>query len=173
MIVLGLGGNVGDDAAILARFGAVARAFEAWGEVRRSSVYRTAPIGGPAQADFLNAAIRVRTADDPHPEELAAMLAQTERLLGRDRAREVANGPRAIDVDLLLWGDRTARYQAPALWGGWLEVPHPRLAGRAFALRPLADVVGGEAPIPGSGLTVDEALRRAGDQGVRATDLSF
>jgi 2-amino-4-hydroxy-6-hydroxymethyldihydropteridine diphosphokinase len=164
-IVLGLGGNVGGAAAVLARFVSVARAFEAWGPVWRSRVYRSAPVG-PAQADFLNAALSVRVDEPPTPGELASMVLETERLLGRDRSREVRWGPRTIDVDVLLWGERVGR------WPG-LEVPHPRLAGRRFALAPLADLVGDALVIPGVGRTVGELLREVRAQVVAETDLSL
>ncbi|MCA9679088.1 MAG: 2-amino-4-hydroxy-6-hydroxymethyldihydropteridine diphosphokinase, partial [Myxococcales bacterium] len=84
-IVLGLGGNVGDEAAIVARFDAVAAAFAAWGPVRASRVYRTAPLGGVAQPGFLNAALAVTVAPAPEPAELIAGVLEIERLLGRDR----------------------------------------------------------------------------------------
>jgi 2-amino-4-hydroxy-6-hydroxymethyldihydropteridine diphosphokinase len=166
MIVLGLGGNVGDDAAIVTRFGAVASAFLAWGTVRASSVYRTAPIGGVAQGAFLNAAIVVRQDVEPTPRELIDVVLETERLLGRDRRREARWGPRTIDIDVLLWDDRVTH--SPGL-----EVPHPRLAQRAFALRPVADLLGEAYVIPGTARSIDELLRACGDQGVELTDLAI
>src|SRR5687768_15021907 len=109
-LYLGLGGNVGGDTEILARFAAVARAVAPWGEVRASRVYRTAPVG-PDQPDFLNAALEVQPghAHAPSPTGLAAWLLDTERALGRDRAREQRWGPRPIDIDLLLWGPHFVR----------------------------------------------------------------
>jgi 2-amino-4-hydroxy-6-hydroxymethyldihydropteridine diphosphokinase len=164
VIVFGLGGNVGSDEEILGRFGAVALALEAWAKVSRSRVYRTAPIG-PAQPAFLNAAIGVRPDVEPTPEELAAFVLETERLLGRDRAREARWGPRTIDVDVLLWGDRQLRDP--------IEVPHPRLAERRFALRPLADLVGEVLVVPGTGRTIGELLAATADQAVEETALEI
>ena len=164
MIVFGLGGNVGGDEAILGRFTAVAAAIEAWAPVRRSRIYRTAPLG-PEQDDFLNAAISVRPDVEPTPIELITFVLETERLLGRDRTREERWGPRTIDVDVLLWGDRVL--------AGELEVPHPRLAERRFALRPLADLVGEVLVVPGVGKTVGELLAATADQRVEETDYSF
>ncbi len=164
MIVFGLGGNVGSDEEILARFGKVAAALEAWAKVARSRVYRTAPIG-PAQAPFLNAAISVRPDVEPTAPELAAFVAEVERLLGRDRDREERWGPRTIDVDVLIWGDRIVR--------DGIEIPHPRLAGRRFALRPLADLVGEVLIVPGTGKTVGELLAATADQEVDETGLVF
>lgn len=162
MIVFGLGGNVGGDEAILGRFAAVAAALEAWSPVRRSRVYRTAPIG-PAQDAFLNAAISVRPDVEPTVAELANFVLETERLLGRDRSREARWGPRTIDVDVLLWGDRVIRAE--------IEVPHPRLGERRFALRPLADLVGEVLVVPGTGRTVGELLAATADQQVEETEM--
>ena len=160
MIVLGLGGNVGGDDAVLARFGSVAAAFAAWGPVRASRVYRTAPIG-PAQPDYLNAAIAVRAEPEPTVDELVAMVRETEALLGRRRDREVRNGPRPIDIDVLFWEGHEMR--AP------IEVPHPRLFARRFALAPLADLLGDDALVGGRRL--GDWLREVRDQVVTETTL--
>lgn len=168
--VLGMGGNVGGEAAVVARMRSVVEAVAQWAEaaeaaevvkaggVKASSVYRTAPVG-PAQADFLNAAVRVRLAG---PEwqamELMSAILELEALLGRHRASEERWGPRKIDLDVLVWGDRVARFDGPPR----LEVPHPRLAGRRFALQPLADVLGHDTALPGrGGQTLGELLDQA------------
>lgn len=166
-LVLGMGGNVGGEAAVVARMRSVVEAVAQWAEaaeavkaggVKASSVYRTAPVG-PAQADFLNAAVRVRLAG---PEwqamELMSAILELEALLGRHRASEERWGPRKIDLDVLVWGDRVARFEGPPR----LEVPHPRLAGRRFALEPLADVLGRDTALPGRGdQTLGELLDQA------------
>lgn len=162
-IIFGLGGNVGSDEEIVARFAKVAAALETWAPVRRSRVYRTAAIG-PAQQAFLNAAISVRPDVEPTAAELATFAIETERLLGRDRSREERWGPRTIDVDVLLWGDRVVVSDE-------ITVPHPRLFERRFALRPLADLVGEVLVVPGTGKTVGELLAATADQGVEATEL--
>lgn len=132
-IVIGLGGNVGTEAEIVARFGRAREALSALGAVRSAPLYRSAPIG-PAQPAFLNTAVRVRAAD-MQPAELIATTLEIERLLGRDREREARWGPRPVDLDILVWGQR--RLATPEL-----EVPHPRLAERRFALAPLVDLLG-------------------------------
>jgi 2-amino-4-hydroxy-6-hydroxymethyldihydropteridine diphosphokinase len=162
VIFLGLGGNVGGEAAVLARFAAVAAAFASWGTVRASRVYRTAPIG-PSQPDFLNAAIAVRTEPEPTVDELVAMVRETEVLLGRRRETEVRNGPRPIDIDVLLWDDRVIREP--------IEVPHPRMLERRFVLAPLCDLLGEDAVIGWRRL--GDWLREVRDQRVTETDLSF
>jgi 2-amino-4-hydroxy-6-hydroxymethyldihydropteridine diphosphokinase len=164
VIVIGFGGNVGGDAAVLDRFARARAALAAWGSVRGSAVVRTAPVGGPAgQPDFLNAAVAV-AADSPapRPRELLAIVVEIERLLGRDRAREVRDGPRPIDLDVLLWGTRI--FDADGL-----VVPHPRLAGRRFALAPILDLLGDELVIPGTERTARELYASLVDQRIEPT----
>jgi 2-amino-4-hydroxy-6-hydroxymethyldihydropteridine diphosphokinase len=153
VVVIGLGGNVGDDAAIVDRFLRARAALTAFGAVRGSPVYRTAPIGGPAQRDFLNAALRVAfDPPPPLPAELLATIVELERQLGRDRRAEVRNGPRAIDLDVLVWGDRVVHHEG-------LRVPHARLLERRFALAPLVDLCGEDLRIPGTDTTAGAAYR--------------
>jgi 2-amino-4-hydroxy-6-hydroxymethyldihydropteridine diphosphokinase len=129
-VVIGLGGNVGDVAGTFRR---AREAIAELGAVRSAPLYRTAPIG-PAQPPYLNSALRVRW-DPATGGELIATVLEIERLLGRDRRGEVRWGPRTIDLDVLLWGERVVR--SPEL-----EVPHPRLFERRFALRPVIELVG-------------------------------
>ena len=130
MIVIGFGGNVGGDDAIVERFRRAREAFAELGPVRSAALYRTAAIG-PAQSDFLNTAVAVEI--DTTPSQLISTVLEIERLLGRDRRNEARWGPRKIDLDVLVWDDRVIRTPE-------LEVPHPRLAQRRFALQPLADL---------------------------------
>jgi 2-amino-4-hydroxy-6-hydroxymethyldihydropteridine diphosphokinase len=105
----------------------------------RSSLYRTAPVGGPDQPDFVNAVARVETALTP-----AALL---QRLLAIEqrhgRVRGERYGPRALDLDLLLYADEVVGARG-------LQVPHPRMHERAFVLLPLEEVTPG-LTIPGRG----------------------
>ena len=148
MIIIGLGGNVGGEAAVLERF---RRAREALFAVRSAPLYRSAPIGLAVQPPYLNTAIECEIAE-------IAMLLEIERLIGRDRASEVRWGPRPIDLDVLVWDQRVIATPE-------LEVPHPRLAERKFALAPLAALVGEAFVVPGKG-TVGELLARVRDQDV-------
>jgi 2-amino-4-hydroxy-6-hydroxymethyldihydropteridine diphosphokinase len=120
---------VGDRLATLRAAVARVAALPGASVVARSAVYETAPVGGPPQGDFLNAAILV---DWPHTAHalLDALLA-IERDLGR--TREVRWGPRTIDLDIL-WIDGVT------ISDERLEVPHPRIHERAFAIAPLLDV---------------------------------
>lgn len=125
---LGLGTNLGDRENALRE--AVAWLAEHGFDVEAASgVYETAPRDLIDQPPFLNAACRVST-EAPPPEMLAAAK-RLEDDLGREPGPRF--GPRAIDCDLLLWSG-----------GAWadatLEIPHPRLHERLFALRPLLDL---------------------------------
>lgn len=130
-MVIGLGSNLGDR---LANLDAAVQQLRGDREVhvlRRSPVYETEPAGGPPQGDYLNAAVLVVTALAGH--EVLARALRIERGLGRERAVEERWGPRTIDLDIL-W------IEGEALDEEGLTVPHPRLAERPFAVRPLLDV---------------------------------
>lgn len=142
---LGLGSNVGDRLAHLQRAVDALHAVRGVGVEEVSSVYETEPVGGPEdQEPFLNMAVRVATRRGPI--RLLRACQAVERDLGRDRAREVRWGPRVIDVDVLLYEERIV-----ALPG--LEIPHPRLAERPFALVPLMEIAPGAALPDGRSLT--------------------
>src|SRR5205814_2232068 len=95
-----------------------------------SSMYETAPVGGPpGQGPYLNAAARLHT--ELGPRALLDLLLETERRLGR--VRDVRHGPRTIDLDLLLYDEQVLHVPG-------LELPHPRLHERWFVLAPLAEI---------------------------------
>ena len=127
--VVGIGGNVGDVAAtIRAALGAL-DATDGIRVVAVSSLYRTAPVGGVEQADFLNAAALLGCGLDPVA--LLERLLAVEQLHGR--TRDVQWGPRTLDLDILWYVDM-------ALAAPGLTIPHPRLHERRFALQPLVEV---------------------------------
>jgi len=148
-----LGANIGDPAAT------VRAAFAALGELpdsqlrRTSSLYRTAPVGLTGQPDFINAVAEVSTAL-PAAELLDALLA-IEARFGRIRAER--NGPRTLDLDLLLYADLVI--DTPRL-----TLPHPRLHLRAFVLQPLAEIAP-QLALPGRG-TVAAWLPAVANQGI-------
>jgi 2-amino-4-hydroxy-6-hydroxymethyldihydropteridine diphosphokinase len=155
---IGLGSNLGD------RLASLEDAIDAldWGDCRvveRSRVYETDPIGGPPdQPAFLNMVIEVETTLSPRA--LFERCQGVEVALGRARDPDVVWGPRAIDVDVLLYDDVVVAEPD-------LTIPHPRIAERAFVLVPLADI-DANVTIPGIG-TPAEALRSLGGaDGVRA-----
>jgi 2-amino-4-hydroxy-6-hydroxymethyldihydropteridine diphosphokinase len=130
-VVIGLGSNVGDRLARLEAALARLREDRDLFVLRASAAYETPPEGGPPQGDYLNAAVLVVTSLDGRA--ILDRVLAVERELGRDRSGEVRWGPRVIDLDLL-W------IEGEAVDEEGLQVPHPRLHERAFALRPLLDV---------------------------------
>lgn len=113
----------------------------------RSRLYRTPPWGIVDQPDFVNAAAWLDTSLEPRA-LLAALLAIEVRA---GRVRGVRNGPRTLDLDLLVYGDRVVT-------GTDLVVPHPRLHERAFVLLPLADIAP-DLDVPGQGRVADLLAR--------------
>lgn len=154
-IVIGIGGNLGSRAELLERFRSARDALAVIGRVRSAPLYATAPIG-PAQPEFLNTALSLR-APDMQPPELIQTMLEIERMLGRVREQEARWGPRTIDLDVLVWGARTIRTPE-------LEIPHPRLVERRFALAPLADLYP-DFDVPGRG-RVGELLAKVHTQTV-------
>jgi 2-amino-4-hydroxy-6-hydroxymethyldihydropteridine diphosphokinase len=164
--MLGLGGNLGGEAQIVERMRGAAAAVASWGKVTPSSVYRTAALG-PPQPAYLNAVLRVAlTAPAWSAVELVTAVLELESLLGRDRRGEARWGPRAIDLDVLLWGARVAAWPGPPA----LQVPHPRLLERRFVLAPLRDVLDDASVLPGSARTLEAALRGVAAQAVERTE---
>jgi len=160
---LGLGSNVGDrrenlQAAVDLLPGHGVRVLAA------SSVYETEPVGEvPDQRDFYNACVRIETGLEP--EDLLDACKAVERELGRTLEGQpgyVHHGPRPIDVDLLLLGDR--EYRSPRL-----TLPHAEVSARRFVLVPLLELAP-DLVVPGAGRAADalsalgeaEAVRRAG-----------
>jgi 2-amino-4-hydroxy-6-hydroxymethyldihydropteridine diphosphokinase len=107
--------------------------------VKKSALYRSAPVGYAAQPDFVNAVAELETALPA--ERLLAELQGIECRHGRRRS--FANAPRTLDLDLLLFGSLSMATDK-------LAVPHPRMHERAFVLRPLVEIAP-DADIPGRG----------------------
>lgn len=121
---LGLGSNIGDRREVLRR------AVGALDEVTVvSPVYETDPVGGVAQEAFYNIVVELETRLDPH--QLLARGLELEQDEGR--VRTVRWGPRTLDVDVLLYGDRRIDTAE-------LVIPHPRMHERNFVMVPLLDI---------------------------------
>lgn len=127
IVYLSLGSNLGDRAANLrtalhdlGELGAVAAV---------SSFYETEPVELAAQPWFLNCAAKLDT--EKMPRQLIAGILAIEQRMGRQRRQK--NGPRIIDIDILLFG--TSLIDAPSL-----TVPHPKLHERRFVLEPLVEI---------------------------------
>ena len=97
--------------------------------VRKSSLYRTGPVGHAAQPDFINAVAQLETRLPA--ERLLAELQEIEARHGRKRS--FANAPRTLDLDVLLYGELSLDLPD-------LKIPHPRMGERAFVLRPLIEI---------------------------------
>jgi 2-amino-4-hydroxy-6-hydroxymethyldihydropteridine diphosphokinase len=147
-----LGSNLDDPRAQVELGFAALAALPRTTSIARSRLYRTPPWGIVEQPDFINAVARLETSLAPR-ELLDALLAIETRA---GRMRGVRNGPRILDLDLLLYGDRIIREPD-------CVVPHPRLHERAFVLLPLADVAP-DLEIPGHG-RVAELLKRVDTAG--------
>lgn len=144
---IALGSNLGDRRATLDSAVAALRERPGLRVVRWSSWIETEAVGGPAgNPTFLNGAAEIET--ELPPRALLAVLQEIEDRFGR--ARGEANGPRTLDLDLLLYEDRVI--DEPGL-----VVPHPRMSGRRFVLEPLAEIAPA-ASDPVSGRTVAELL---------------
>jgi 2-amino-4-hydroxy-6-hydroxymethyldihydropteridine diphosphokinase len=117
--------------------------------VARSSLYSTQPVGFADQPRFINAAVALET--DLTPQALLSGLLAIELEFGRDRAASFTNGPRTLDLDILLFGDQ--KITQPGL-----EIPHPRLGQRAFVLIPLSEIAP-HALDPGTGKTMTQLLQ--------------
>jgi 2-amino-4-hydroxy-6-hydroxymethyldihydropteridine diphosphokinase len=138
---VGLGANLGDREgtlrAAVRRLGGLAGT-----DVTKVSALRdTDPVGYLDQPRFLNGVVELETSVSPRA--LLNELLSIEREFGRDRSAAPPQGPRTLDLDLLLYGGETIREPG-------LEVPHPRLHERAFVLEPLVEL-DPELEIPGQG----------------------
>ncbi|HMF03512.1 MAG TPA: 2-amino-4-hydroxy-6-hydroxymethyldihydropteridine diphosphokinase [Acidimicrobiia bacterium] len=148
---LGLGSNVGDRALALQHAVDGLAAAGGVAVVAVSSVYETAPVGGPEQPDYLNAVVAIET--DRTPRELLEIAKRLEDQAGRVPGERW--GPRPLDVDVLLVGDDEIDEED-------LVVPHPRLYERAFVMVPLAELDPMLAPwVP------------AGEAGVRRSEVQL
>ncbi|MBD3165156.1 2-amino-4-hydroxy-6-hydroxymethyldihydropteridine diphosphokinase [bacterium] len=150
---LGLGGNLGDVRTTLAT---ALRALESDARTESltcSRLYLTEPWGMHNQPEFLNLAARIEWRG--YPEGLAALCHHLERQAGRDEQREDPNGPRELDLDLLLFGDRVI--DSPEL-----KVPHPSMHLRRFVLEPLNELAPDLTP-PGWEQTIYESLETLED----------
>lgn len=136
---IALGANLGDP------IGQILRAVEELGRLpgtrlyTRSSLYRSRPVGGPAQPDYVNAVARLTTLLPPR--ELLRHCLAIEARHGRRRLS--TNAPRTLDLDLLL-------YDGLIMNEPGLTLPHPRMHERGFVLQPLAEIAP-DVIIPGRG----------------------
>jgi 2-amino-4-hydroxy-6-hydroxymethyldihydropteridine diphosphokinase len=127
IVYLSLGSNLGDRAANLRT--AIAQLASLGEAVAVSSFYETEPVELTAQPWFLNCVVKLDT--EKMPRQLIAGILALEQGMGRQRKQK--NGPRIIDIDILLFG--TSIIEIPSL-----TVPHPKLHERRFVLEPLTEI---------------------------------
>jgi 2-amino-4-hydroxy-6-hydroxymethyldihydropteridine diphosphokinase len=144
---IGLGANLGDREATIRTALAELAAEPGVEVVAVSTLVETDPVGYLDQPRFLNGVAVLET--ELEARELLALLLAVEARHGRDRAAVPAQGPRTLDLDLLLFGNAEIHQED-------LQIPHPRLHERAFVLDPLAEVAPG-VEVPGLGTV--EAIR--------------
>ncbi len=152
---IGLGSNLGERARHIAD--AVGALSELGRLYRVSSLYESAPVGGPKQGPYLNAVVVIDT-ELSAPQVLQRCL-QIEQGLGRERRERW--GPRIIDLDVLLYGEQTIDEVG-------LTVPHPEMTKRRFVLDPLLEVWP-DAALP-DGTPVADFLDAVGSQKVRRVE---
>lgn len=148
VVYIGIGSNLGD------RHAHIAAAVRGLDEIPETllgdvaTIIETEPVGPIEQGAFLNTAASIKTGLSPL--EILECLQAVERTRGRDRGSETRWGPRTLDLDILIFGDRVV--QEPGL-----IIPHKRLHERGFVLRPLAEIAP-ELKVPGTGRTVRQLL---------------
>ena len=145
-----LGSNLGDRRRHLSA-GLAGLAAAGLPPVAVSSVWETEPVDAPGARWFWNMVVKLRT--ELGPFEVLERLQQVERAAGRERT--VRNGPRTLDLDLLLLGQVVLRHAR-------LVLPHPRMWQRRFVLEPLAEIEPGLVN-PATGRTADEERHRLRD----------
>jgi 2-amino-4-hydroxy-6-hydroxymethyldihydropteridine diphosphokinase len=128
---LGIGANLGDRNRNIKEAIKKINLLKDTKVIKISKIIETKPVGGPpAQGNFLNAALKIQTRISPL--KLLKDLKKIEKGLGRTKS--VKYGPRAIDLDILFYGDRIINTEE-------LTIPHPRLFARDFVLKPLSEVI--------------------------------
>ncbi|ARO87469.1 2-amino-4-hydroxy-6-hydroxymethyldihydropteridine diphosphokinase [Nitrosospira lacus] len=140
---IALGSNLDDPASHVRQgFDELAR-LPACRLLRRSALYRSAPVGWLDQPDFINAVAQIETALDPHG--LLQGLLEIEHSHGR--VRKYPNGPRTLDLDMLMYDDLQCDEHD-------LILPHPRMHQRVFVLQPLLEIAP-DCRLPGRGTVIE------------------
>lgn len=130
-VFIGVGSNLGDRKANIEKALELVNLIKGVKLLRVSSIYETEPQDGPPQGNFLNGVFEVKTTRSPF--NLLNELQKIEKHLGKKR--KVKNGPRAIDLDILTFGERKVNTRD-------LKIPHPRMHRREFVLQGLRQLQG-------------------------------
>ena len=126
---IGIGSNLGNRQENIDKAVSYLEASEDVELIRQSAICETEPEDGPEQGKYLNGVIEIKTGLSPL--DLLRLLNEIEAKLGRKRI--IKNGPRTIDLDILLYGDLKIDEKN-------LTIPHPRMHKREFVLRPLKEI---------------------------------
>jgi len=161
LVVLGLGSNVGDSRRIV--LDAVTALQQVLAGLRQASLYETEPLYVTDQNSFINTAVSGFYSGTPG--ELLSCIHAIEADFGRDRLRERRWGERPLDIDILLFGQRRVVFPASESQP-YLEIPHPHLKERRFALQPLLELLP-DAVEPETGLSYQRICQTLPDQGVK------
>ena len=153
-LLLGLGSNIGNRLGQLDS--AVGRLRVILGSLTVSSVYESDPMYVSDQPRFLNLVVAGCSILEPHALLRCTALIETDA--GRRRDPAQVNGPRPLDIDILLYGEHVVETDT-------LQIPHPRLHERRFVLQPLLEIAP-SARDPRNGTPLAELLRRLPEQGV-------
>ena len=159
-VYLGLGGNLGDPPATFRKALELLTAFSK--VLKVSKLYRSKPYGFSEQPDFYNATAQISTKLPPL--DLLACLQEIEQKLGKKVIRE--NGPRIIDLDLLLYGDDSLNLPD-------LQLPHPGILERDFVLRPLHDLNPALSHPNWQGKSLQDALTEIGQSFLFESPMPF
>lgn len=143
-----LGANLGDARTVVLQAMDALDGLPQTQVTARSSLYRSAPVDATGP-DFINAVVALDTTLDP--QVLLAELQRLEHAAGRERPYR--NAPRTLDLDLLRHGDTSMRTEH-------LTLPHPRMQGRAFVLRPLAEIAPALVPAAQLDAVADQAIEK-------------
>ena len=144
----GLGSNLGNKRENITRAIGRINAYEEISIKEKSGFYDTAPVGGPPQPDYVNCVIEMET--EIEPQTLLKEFKKIEVELGRKSG--VRWGPRVVDLDILLYGDRIINDHN-------LKIPHERMHERIFVLEPLCEI-SSDIKHPVSGISFSELLEK-------------
>lgn len=129
-VFIGMGSNLGAQRLNINKAIDCLRKFPGIEVKKISSIIETLPEGGPPQPKYLNGVIKIET--DLTARQLLNILQAIEKRLGRQRS--IKNGPRTIDLDILLYGDKVIN-------DADLVIPHPRMRQREFVMKPLREIL--------------------------------
>lgn len=132
LVILSLGSNLGDSSKTILEAYKKITELEFVRNAQRSALYKTTPVSGIPQGDYVNMACSFEsTCLDPF--QVLEALQEIERLLGKSNQSMPRNSPRYIDIDILLFQHQYIQTEK-------LQIPHPRMLERLFVLQPLSDI---------------------------------